>query len=88
MLTAPHHCDRHLAHHARAVCPACESPLGARRWTVLLALPETPRGEYDEEVDVATPRAAGPTAARRVAEALIGTELLADLRVQRVVSTW
>lgn len=53
-----------------------------RYFTAFLALSETPRGTYDEEIDV---RALNASAARRIAEAIAaGSDFVDGVVVRRV----
>lgn len=52
------------------------------RWTAFCALPESPRGCYDEEIDVV---ASNRNRARKTAEAAIARDYDPRLRVRRVV---
>jgi hypothetical protein len=53
-----------------------------RVWTVLCSFPDSPRGQYDEEIDVESET---PGKARKKAEALLKTGYDPGLRVRKVV---
>jgi hypothetical protein len=79
------YCERHGYVEGRWVqCPACDGYSTANVWTAFCARPESPRGEYDEEIDVVSV-SRYPTAARKLAEAAIDHDYRRDLRVRRVV---
>lgn len=78
------HCDRHSAYHEGTTCPLCRS--GGNRYTAFLSHPDTPRGQYDEELDVVTSRRSA-TRARRIAEAAVELDYV-ELAVRRVERAW
>lgn len=64
-------------------------PIDGYGYTAFLAMPGTPRGHYDEEIDVvATGRRPGEAAIRRLVEAEVAANYNPDLRVKRIRRTW
>ena len=60
-------------------------------YTALCALPDTPRGEYDEEIDLIV-RGGGPrpgeTALRRRAQVELEANYTPGMRVRRIERVW
>lgn len=54
-------------------------------WTAWCSMPETPRGQYDEEVDV---QARNPAEARRKAQAVLDEDYVPALRIRRVTRAY
>jgi hypothetical protein len=64
-------------------------PLDAYGYTVFCAMPDSPRGFYDEEIDlVATVRRPGETALRRAAQEILDRDYEPGMKVRRIVRTW
>lgn len=64
----------------RADCPGCERAPGYRTFTAFMAFPDTPRGHYDEELDVV---AANKTSARALAREALARDYEEGLRIRR-----
>jgi len=59
-------------------------------YTAFCSLPDSPRGQYDEEIDLvaAGSRRPGETALRRVAQEILDRDYVAGMTVRRIVRTW
>ena len=81
-------CDEHWAFYEGNEIDACPGCHGGTfySFTVLCSEPDSPRGEYDEEIGVVT-AVKSLTRARHVAEAAIKLEYNLSLKVRKVVQT-
>jgi hypothetical protein len=53
-------------------------------YTAYCSFPDSPRGQYDEEIDV---QAVNPAQAKRIAQQIIAVDYDPDLRVRRIVAS-
>lgn len=58
-------------------------------YTAFCSMEDSPRGQYDEEIDlVATGRRPGETALRRFAQEILDRDYEPGMKVRRIVRTW
>lgn len=63
-------------------------PVDQYGWTAYCSHVDTPRGMYDEEIDLIAPQRAGLTEVTRVAQAELDANYKPGMKVRKIVRTW